>query len=109
MPVFDLSRILGILKTIAITIFVWKAFKVLMIGLITVLVPWALYESVNLVGEKFVSFLSTYLDGSAYESTFVQFTGLAAWMAERLQLQACFQILSTFVVMRYVLSFFHKG
>lgn len=80
-----------------------------MIGLITVLVPWALYKSFNAVGEKFLAFVNVYLDGSAYQSTVVEFTDLAAWMAQRLQLQTCFQILATFVVMRFVLGFFHKG
>ncbi|WP_035240945.1 hypothetical protein [Desulfobacter vibrioformis] len=109
MPVFDLSRIIGLIKSILITIFVWKAFKALMLGLTTVLVPWALYKSFNTVGEKVLEFVNVYFDGSAYQSTVVEFTDLAAWIAQRLQLQTCFQILSTFIVMRFVLGFLHKG
>jgi len=108
-PVFDFSKIISFAKSILLTIILWTAFKALMIALITVLVPWAIYKSYTFAGEKFIKFVSTYLSDSAYEGTFVQLTGLAAWIAERIQLQACFQILATFVVMRFVIGFFHKG
>jgi len=108
-PVFDFSRIIGFAKTILLTIAVWTAFKVLIIASITVLVPFAIYKAFTLVGEKSLAFISSQMVGDAWQGTFIQLTGLAGWMGSRLQLQACFQILATFVVMRYVLSIFHKG
>tara|TARA_B100000614_G_scaffold258195_1_gene279833 strand:+ start:956 stop:1288 length:333 start_codon:yes stop_codon:yes gene_type:complete len=108
-PVFDVSRLIGFAKNILFAIFLWTAFKALLITLVTVLVPWAIYKCYTMVGEKFMAFVGTFLADSAYEGTFVQLTGMGAWIAERLQLQTCFQILATFVVMRFVIGFFHKG
>lgn len=108
-PVFDLSRLIGFTKNILVTIALWAAFKGLMIALVTILVPWAIYKSYTLISEKLMAFISAFLADSAYQGTFVQLTGMGAWIAERLQLQTCFQILATFVVMRFVIGFFHKG
>lgn len=108
-PVFDLSRLIGLAKTILLAITIWAAFKAFMIVTITVLVPWAIYKAYTLVAEKTMAFVGGYLISDAYQGTFVQLTGLGGWIAERLQFQECFQILTTFVVMRFVLGFFHKG
>jgi len=108
-PVFDFSKLISFTKSIMLAILLWTAFKALMIGLITVLVPWAIYKCYTIVGEKIMEFVNTYLSGSPYQETVVQLTGLGAWIAERIQLQTCFQILVTFVVMRFVIGFFHKG
>ena len=108
-PVFDISRLIGLGKNILLSIFLWAAFKGLLITLVTVLVPWAIYKCYTIIGEKLMTFVGTFLADSEYQGTFVQLTGMGAWIAERLQLQVCFQILATFVVMRFVIGFFHKG
>ena len=109
LPVFDFSRVIGFVKSVILAIIIWTAFKALAITLVTVLVPWAIYKCYTMIGEKLMAFVSQFLAGSEFESTFVQLTGFAAWIAERLQFQACFQIMATFVVMRFVIGFFHKG
>ena len=107
-PVFDFSRVIGFVKTVLIVTLVWTAFKTLVIGAIAVLVPYAIYSSWGFISEKVIEFGNSIVAGGAFEGTYIQLTGLAGWMAERLQLQACFQILASFVVMRYTLSFFKK-
>lgn len=107
-PVFDFSRVISWVKTVLLVVFLWTAFKALVIGAIAVLIPYAIYKSWGLVAEKTMEFMSTMVAGQPWEGTFVELTGLAGWLGERLQLQACFQILASFVIMRYALSFFKK-
>ncbi len=107
-PVFDLSRVVGWVKTVLLVAFLWAAFKALVIAAITILVPFAIYKSFTLVAEKTVEFGNSLTTGTAWEGTYVELVGLAGWMGERLQLQACFQILASFIMIRYALSFFKK-
>ncbi len=108
-PVFDFSRLIGFAKTVLLTIAVWTALKILIIGVVTILVPYAIYKAWTLIGEKSMAFLSTTISGQPWEGTVIQLTGLAGWMGSRLQLQQCFQIAVTFILLRYALSFVKKG
>ena len=109
-PVFDFSRIIGFIKSITLTILVFLATKVLAVALVVTLVPLAILKGSNLIMEKGMEFVTGQLAGSdAWAGTFVQLTGLGAWVGERLQIQVCFQILATFIVMRFVIGFIHRG
>ena len=107
-PVFDFSKLISLGKTIILTILLWKAFKLLMIGSISVLVPYAIYKGYGFLGEQTFNLMKSTLSGSAWEGTFVQLSGLAGWIGQRLRLQECFQIMASFLSIRYFLSFFKK-
>ena len=108
-PTFDVGRVITFVKTIMIVTILWAAFKALLIGAISILVPFAIYKAFNLMAQKSYEFGNTLTTGTAWEGAYIDLVGLGAWMGERLQLQACFQILASFVVIRYTLSFFKKS
>ena len=108
-PVFDFAKVIEFAKTFVLFLAIWKAFKFLMISLTTILVPWAIYKAYMFTGQQAMEFISIQLANSPYKDTVVQLTGLGAWMGERLQFRTCFQILVTFISMRFVIGFFHKG
>lgn len=104
MPVFDFSRLIGFAKSILVTIFLWKAAKMLLIGCFSVLMPYAIYKGSNFMGQQMFDFFATMLNGSELEGAFVQLHGLAGWMGERLRFQECLQVMLTAISMRWTLD-----
>lgn len=105
LPVVDLTRIVEWIKNAAVDLVKWAALRVLLIGLITTLVPLAIYHGWALISEQVFAFAAGNMSGDAWSGTMVQLTGLGAWIGIRLQLVQCFQVLSTFLVIKFVLGF----
>lgn len=104
-PVVDLTRAIGWIKTAAIDLIKWAALRLLIISVVTTLVPLAIYAGWSLISEQIFTMVTAETSGAQWEGTMVQLTGLGAWLGIRLQLVECFQVLSTFLALRFTLSF----
>ena len=107
-PVVDLTRIIEWVKNAGADIIKWLALRALILGAVTTLVPLAIYSGWLLIQEKLIEYTQTQMTGDFWNGSVVELTGLAGWLGERLQLQACFTILATAMSFRFVLGFFKK-
>ena len=107
-PTFDLSRIVGWIKSALADALKWAALRMLLIGLVGTLVPLAIYQGWLLISEQLLTWANANMMGESWSGTTVQLTGLGAWIGIRLKVVECFQVLTTFLVMRFTLGFFRK-
>ena len=108
-PVFDLSRVIGWVKTAAADVVKWLALRALILGVVGTLVPIAIYKGFMLIQEQLITYVSSQMNfGDIWNGTMVQLTGLAAWLADKLEFQACFTLLATALSFRFVLGFFKR-
>lgn len=107
-PVVDLTRIIGWLKTAAADAVKWLAFRGLMIALITTLLPIAIYSGWVLIQEQIFNFVNGQMSDSvsAFESVSFQLVGLGAWLANCLQFPACLSVVMSGAAIKFVLGFF---
>ncbi len=106
-PVFDISRIVGWIKTATADVIKFIALKALLVALIFTLVPIALYKGWLLIQEKLFAFISSNM-GDAWTGTIVSFTGIGGWLADQLRFQECFAVLVSALSFRFVLGFFRR-
>ena len=85
-PVFDVSRVIGWVKTIALAIFIFTATKMLMIAIVFTLVPIAIYKGWLMIHEKLFAYITNNM-GDVWNGTLVELTGLAGWLADNLRFQ----------------------
>ena len=106
-PVIDLTRIIGWVKTAAADALKWVAFRALMIALIGTLLPIAIYSGWLLIQEQVFTFISSHLSsGSSIQSFSFQIVGLGAWLAICLKFPACLSVMMSGAAIKFVLSFF---
>lgn len=103
-PVVDLTRIIGWIKTAAADVIKWAALRLLIISVVTVLVPLAIYQGWLLISEQVMNFVMTKDGLSMWNGAFVEITGLAGWLGSCLKLVQCFQVLSTFLTLKFALN-----
>jgi hypothetical protein len=95
-PVFDISRILGWVKTAAADVAKFVAFRLLMISIVTVLVPWAIYQAWLMISEQVITFLVSQAgDAGLWSGQMIELTGFGAWLGVRLRFAECFTVLAT--------------
>lgn len=107
-PTFDISRLIQMGKNVLVDLIKWAALRVLLISLVTTLVPLAIYAGWLLISESLLTWATNNMTGAAWEGTMVELTGLAGWLGVRLRFVECFQVLSTFLALRFVLGFMKK-
>lgn len=107
-PVVDLTRVVGWIKNAAVDVIKWAALRVLLIGLVTTLVPLAIYKGWALISEQILLSVSDSVGAAGWSGTMVELSGLGAWIGVRLQLVQCFQVLATFLSLKFVLGFIKK-
>jgi hypothetical protein len=107
-PVVDLTRIVEWVKNAAVDLIKWAALRVLLIGLISTLVPLAIYAAWLMISEQILAFVTTQTSAEGWSGAVVEFTGIAAWIGTRLQLVQCFQVLATFLSLKFALGFVKK-
>jgi len=107
-PVVDLTRIIEWVKNAAVDVIKWAAFRLLIIGVIGTLVPLAIYKGWSIISEQILNVVSAQAGAAGLTGTVVQLTGFGAWIGERLQLVQCFQVLSTFLALKFSLGFIKK-
>ena len=105
-PVFDVSRVIGWIKTAAAETIKFIALKALLVALIFTLLPIAIYNGWLFLQEKILAFLSS--SSGSWEGTIVTFTGLGGWIAEQLRFTECFSVLVSGLTFRFIYSFFKK-
>ncbi len=108
-PVFDVGRIIVFAKALLIGAAIWMAFKIFIIGVATVLIPIAVYKGLEMMTEQSLDLINDQMTSPQWSANLVEFTGLAAWLADTLKFQACFQLLASFVVARFMLTLIKKG
>lgn len=107
-PVVDLTRIVGWVKTAGVDIIKWAALRLLLIGIVTTLVPLAIYKGWSIISEQIFDVVSANMSGDEYSGSMIQLTGLGAWLGVRLKFVECFQVLSTFLALKFTLGFIKK-
>ena len=106
-PVFDVSRAIGWIKTAAAETIKFIALKALLVALIFTLLPIAMYKGWLFLQEKILTYLSSTAPGS-WEGAIVTFTGLGGWIAEQLRFTECFSVLVSALTFRFIYSFFKR-
>jgi hypothetical protein len=96
LPVFDVSRVIGWVKTAAADVAKFMALRLLLIGLVSVLVPWAIYKAFLLISEQIINLMVSQAGSDGmWSGTMIQLTGLGAWLATHLRFMECFTVLAT--------------
>ena len=108
-PVFDVGRIITFIKGLFVLAFVFGAFKLFMVTIVTVLLPIAIYKGLTMMMEQTLSLISDQMQNPAWDANLVQLSGLAGWLGDCFQFQACFQLLSSFIIARFMLTLIKKG
>jgi len=108
-PVFDVGRIITFVKGLLVVGFLAAAAKLFFIGIITILVPIAIYKGLTMMMEQTMSLISDQMTNPVWSANFVQLTDLAGWLADCMRFQACFQLLASFIVARFMLTLVKKG
>ena len=109
-PVVDITRIIEWIKNAGADLVKWLAFRAFLLAIVSTVVPIAIYSGWLLIQEKLVTYTQSQMtSGDMWSGTMVELTGLGAWLADKLQFQACFSVLATAVAFKFVLGFFHKG
>lgn len=105
-PVFDISRAIEWIKNAAADVIKYLALKALLIALIYTLLPIALYKGWLIIQEKVLGYLSANVGG--FQSTMLQYTGIAGWLADQLRFAECFTVLISGLTARFIFSFFRR-
>ena len=106
-PVFDISRAIGWIKTAAAETIKFVAIKTLLVTLVFTVMPVAMYKGWLFLQEKILTYLNANSSGS-WEGTVVTFTGLGGWIADQLRFSECFAVLISGLTFRFVYSFFKR-
>lgn len=106
-PVFDVGRPIQWAKDIIINFTKWIALKLLLVTLCVTVLPVSLYVGWKLILKQIMTFVFNSA-GTENHAAMVQFTGLAAWLGDHLRFQESFLILSSALMVRFVLGFFKK-
>lgn len=107
-PVVDLTRIIEWVKNAAVDVIKWAALRVLIIGAVSTLVPLAIYKGWSVISEQILSVVADQAAVQNWSGTMVELTGLGAWIGVRLKIVECFQVLSTFLALKFTLGFIKK-
>jgi hypothetical protein len=96
LPVFDVSRVIGWIKTAAADVAKFVALRLLLISIVTVLVPWAIYKAWLFIQEQMIDFMMSQTgSGGFWSGQVVEITGLGGWVATCLRFGECFTVLAT--------------
>ena len=96
-------------KESAADVIKFLALRALLISLISILLPLAIYAGWLLIQEQVMGYINTIsTDGDLWQGNVIELTGLGAWIAGKLRFYECFAVLSTALVYRFVLGFFRR-
>lgn len=107
-PVVDLTRVIGWIKTAGADAFKWLIFRAFIISVITILLPIAIYNGWLLIQKQIFSFISSHTGSDSFAAVSFQIAGVGAWLANCLQFPACLSVVMSGAAVKFVLSFF-KG
>lgn len=107
LPVFDVSRIIGIIKSIVWDIAKFAATKVLLIAICVTILPISIYYGWCTIMENVLSNVTTQTTGM-YSGTTIEITGFGAWLGYHLQIGQCLSIFISALSLKFVLSFFRR-
>lgn len=82
--------------------------RALWIGIITITLPVVLYNVYSKIVQEVMNYANAQVSASGLTSTVWDFTSLGAWLALNLQLTAILSIITTAVLVRYILHFIGK-
>jgi hypothetical protein len=105
-PVIDVTRIIGWVKSAGADLVKWLALRALLISLCVTLIPVAIYKGYLLILEQVFSLTNTNLSG--FENSVVTFTELGAFLADALQIPACVSLLISAYSARFILGFIKR-
>ena len=108
-PVFDVGRIAEWILKVAKWTFLWFAVRAFFLSLFVTVIPMVIYSAWN----KIQGYISGAIDGlvptsGMWQGVMIQYSGMAAWMADRLLLPACISVLLAGLGVRFVLSFIRR-
>jgi len=103
-PVVDVTRVVEWIKNAAADAIKWAALRLLIISVVTILVPLAIYQGWLLISEQIFNFMSGQSGASMWGGAMVEITGLGGWIGARLKLVQCFQVLATFLSLKFALN-----
>lgn len=103
-PVVDITRVVEWVKNAAADVIKWAALRLLIISVVTILVPLAIYQGWLLISEQLFNFISSQAGASMWGGSFVEITGLGGWLGTKLKIVECFQVLATFLSLRFALN-----
>lgn len=105
-PVIDLTRVLEWGFNAVIWFIKWAAIRAFTISAIIIVVPVAMYNAYFFILEKLFAYMNT-LDtsDSVWSGTVIQFTGMAAWLADKLKFQQCLSVIISVLLIKFALSF----
>lgn len=84
--------------------FLFAAKKVLYYGFLTITLPIVIKNTITDLFVEVSEIALSYINSGGLDATIVQFSGVGAWLADKLMLQDCLAIILTAVVVRFKLS-----
>jgi hypothetical protein len=102
-PVFDLSRVLEWVASRAVDAAKFVLLRAFVLAIAFTVVPVSLYLAWLYLGEKILTFITSQMGSVGFQSSMVQLTGLAAWIADKLQFVQCFTVLSSTAMFIFML------
>ena len=108
-PVIDIGRVIEFGLNVTKDFIKWAAWRAFILSVVLITVPIAIYKGWMLVMEKIFEYIGTIpTDAEVWQGTVIQFTGMSAWLADRLRFQECLSVIITVVVLKFALSFIKK-
>lgn len=110
-PVVDVTRIIGWVKTAGADVVKFLALRSLILGVVTILVPWAIVKGWVLILEQVTAFATNQFassSGDLWSGNLIQLTGLGAWLATQLKFVECFSVMATAMSYTFILSFIRR-
>lgn len=84
--------------------FLFAAKKILYYGFLTITFPIVIKNIITDIFVEVSGIALQYINSSDLNAVIIHFSGLGAWLADRLMLQDCLSILLTAVIIRFKLS-----
>ena len=84
------------------------ATRAMLYSLFTLVLPVILYNVFSMILSETLTYAVSKAGSANFQGSVVQLTGMAAWIADRIDLAQCVSIFLSACGLRFVLSFFHR-
>ncbi|MCP4763467.1 MAG: hypothetical protein GY870_16965 [archaeon] len=106
-PVFDVGRIVQMVKNTAFDVAKFIALRALLISICVTLVPLAIFAGWSLIISKIFELVNTETTG-AFSGTVIQLSGMGAWIGQQMYIGQALSIFFAALALKFTLSFFRR-
>jgi hypothetical protein len=99
----------GLAKLLTVETLKFVAFRALIIGSLTLVLPVVLYNVFTRILQETMDICSANIASGGITGGMVELTGMAGWIAQQINLSGCFSIFLSAVALRFTLSFIRGG